>query len=232
MIGRRLTVVATAVAAAALAGAGVAYSSSHSPGDEAFLNDFAKHLGVSPADVRSAWLAAVKDQLDQAVRDGRLTQAQADAMLAHLEQHQAFGGPAPFGGPPGQMWHDGDHGPPPWAGPKPGKGPFGHPDGDGMIAAAASYLGLSIEQLGAQLRSGTTLAQIAAKRGRSVAGLEAAMLKSQRAQLQQVVDDGRITKSQAAEVESHLERFVHDLVHHGFPPFGRDDDKADGRPWA
>jgi len=214
---------AAGVAAALLAGAGVAYSSSHSSSEQSFLNDFAKHLGVSPSAVRSAWLATIKDQLDQAVKDGKLTQAQANAILSHLTRHQPFEVPVPFGGfPPGMMWHDGDHGPPPWAGPKPGSPPFVHPPGDGPLSAAASYLGTPVPDLISQLRSGKTLAQIATAKGKSVAGLEAAMLKAQKAQLDDAVKHGLLTTSQAAKIESHLEQMIHDLVTHGFHPFDLD----------
>lgn len=232
MMRRRASILAGAgVAAALLAGAGVAYSDSHSSSDQSFLDDFAKHLGVSPSTVRSAWLATVKDQLDQAVKDGRLTQAQANAILSHLSKHQQFEGPMPFGGfPPGMMRHDdGDHGPPPWAGPKSGKGPFSHQPGEGPLESAASYLGLSIGGLLTELHSGKTLAQIATAKGKSVSGLESAMLKAQRAQLDDAVKHGMLTKSQAAAIESHLEQMIRDLVTHGFHPFDRDGDGPP--PW-
>jgi len=215
------------VAAALLAGAGVAYSDSHSSSDQSFLNDFAKHLGVSPSAVRSAWLATVKDQLDQAVKDGRLTQAQENAILSHMGKHGPFEGPMmPFGGfPPGMMRHDdGDHGPPPWAGPKPGKGPFAHPPSEGALGAAASYLGVSEGDLLSELHSGRTLAHVATEKGKSVSGLESAMLKAQRAQLDDAVKQGMLTKSQAAAIEARLETMIHNLVTHGFHMFGPDGD--------
>src|SRR5438128_68919 len=118
MMRRRTSILAaTGVAAALLAGAGVAYSNSHSSSRQSFLDNFAHHLGVSPNTVRSAWQATIKDQLDQAVKDGRLTQAEANALLSHLGKHTPFDRPTPFDGlPPGLMRHGGrDHGPPPWA---------------------------------------------------------------------------------------------------------------------
>ena len=46
------------------------------------------------------------------------------------------------------------------------------------ITAAASYLGLSQTQLQTQLQSGKTLAQIARAQGKSVSGLEGAMIEA------------------------------------------------------
>jgi hypothetical protein len=51
------------------------------------------------------------------------------------------------------------------------------------IAAAASYLGLNQTQLQTQLRSGQTLAEIANARGKSVSGLESAMIEATRTNL-------------------------------------------------
>ena len=65
-------------------------------------------------DVKAAMRAAVKTELDEAVKDGRLTQAQADDMLEHLTDRLDDGG---FGRGPG--------GPP-----RGGFGPGG-PDDDG-----------------------------------------------------------------------------------------------------
>ena len=50
------------------------------------LSDVAKDKGVSEQDLRSAVAAAAKTQLDQAVKDGKLTQAQADSMLQRIQQ--------------------------------------------------------------------------------------------------------------------------------------------------
>ena len=45
-----------------------------------YLNDVAKRLDVSPEKLSGALKGAYLDQLDKAVSDGRLTQAQADAL--------------------------------------------------------------------------------------------------------------------------------------------------------
>jgi hypothetical protein len=48
--------------------------------------DVAKANGKSVAEVRAAAKAAVKTRLDKAVKDGDLTQKQADAMLEHVDE--------------------------------------------------------------------------------------------------------------------------------------------------
>ena len=208
-------------------GVGTAYSASQST-SQSFLNDFASHLGLSPSKVQSAWIATMSDRLQQAVKDHRLTQAQADKILAQLKQHRPFDGPGGFGAfPSGRMWRGGDHGPAPWAGPTTrdgfGPGPFMHPAG-GEFGAAAKYLGMSIGDVLTQLRSGKTPAAIAAARGKPASGLQAAMLKADQADLQSAVKDGRLTKKQASEIESRLKQHIEDFVTHGFRAFGHDHD--------
>jgi len=64
------------------------------------LADIAKDKGVSETDVRSAMAAAAKTQLDQSVKDGKLTQTQADDVLQQIQQ----GGSPAFGpGPRGRL---------------------------------------------------------------------------------------------------------------------------------
>ena len=62
---------------------------------QAFLNDVAKRLNVTPAQLNSALKGAAIDQLDAAVKAGKLTQAQANALKQRIQQG-AHGG-APFG---------------------------------------------------------------------------------------------------------------------------------------
>ena len=66
------------------------------------LEQIAKAQGKDYADVKAAVRDAVKTELDEAVKDGRLTQAQADDMLEHLTDHldDGFFGLGP-GGPRG-----------------------------------------------------------------------------------------------------------------------------------
>src|SRR5579859_5135815 len=91
----RLVIGATAVAVAAFAGGAYAATQTNSNPRQAFLNDVAKRLNVSPQMLRSALRGAQLDQLKAAVAAGKLTQAQANAIEKRLQR----GGPFPFGGP-------------------------------------------------------------------------------------------------------------------------------------
>jgi hypothetical protein len=92
---------------------------------DGFAAALAKELGKSPADVRKALRAArtkqFKAQLDQAVKDGRLTQAQAN----QIEKRFKNGPPGFRRGRAGSGPHGGG---PPFGGPGPGFG--GPPPGD------------------------------------------------------------------------------------------------------
>ena len=56
------------------------------------LSEVAKDNGKDYADVKAAIRAAAKTELDAAVKDGRLTQTQADRLLARLGQRLDDGG--------------------------------------------------------------------------------------------------------------------------------------------
>jgi hypothetical protein len=70
------------------------------------LEEIAKAEGKSFDDVKAAVKAAVKKELDEAVKDGKLTQKQADEILSrsteHLDDFRLPGrpGPPPGGAPP------------------------------------------------------------------------------------------------------------------------------------
>jgi hypothetical protein len=201
---RNLVIGLAALAVAAFAG--VAYAATQSSGPstrQAFLNDVAKRLHVTPQQLSSALNGAAADQLQAEVKAGRLTQAQANA----LEQKLKNGGPAPFlplpltpGISPGPGAPRGFLAPGPRF--RAGGLPFAFP-GFGL-GAAASYLGLTPTQLFQQLQSGKSLAQIATSKGKTVAGLEQAMTAPVKKALDAAVAGKAIT---AAKEKQMLSRF-------------------------
>jgi hypothetical protein len=238
---KKLAIALTAVALAALGGGAYAATQSNSNPRQAYLNDLAKRLHVSPSQLTAAMKAALLDQIDAAVKAGKITQAEADAMKQRIqrgevpplffgppgfEEHRFFGPPGfgehRFFGPPGF----GEHrffGPPGFEehrffGPERGFAPGLRRAGP--LSAAAKYLGLSDDQLLQSLASGKTLAQVAKARGKSVAGLEAAMVAAVRSRLDQAVNAGRLTKTQEQDLLSRLQAKVAAVVN-GTPPMLR-----------
>ena len=196
----RTIVIAGAVALAAVAGAGVAVAASHEWGSsdqrQAVINDAAGRLGVTPSALQDAFKAALKDQVEAAVKAGTLTRAQADAIEARIAAGQGpgFGGPGPRGF--GRMHHG----------------------GEGLTAAAA-YLGLTEAQLRTQLESGKSLADIAkATSGKTVAGLVQAMVAAEKAELDKAVQAGKLTAAQEQRIAGQLEQRVTDMVNGTFGP--------------
>jgi hypothetical protein len=191
MIKRRFVIGATGLAA--LGGGGVAYAiSQDSKGDrQAFINDVAQRLNVSPDRLKSALQGALSDRIDAAVAAGKITRAQADAMKQRLQQS----GGAPFlGGPPHPF--------------------FGGPGGPFVAGfdAAGRYLGLTPQQLHDQLESGKSLADIAGDRKKDVGGLKQAIESGVRGRLDTAVKNHRLTKAQEDRILSDLSGRIDTLV--------------------
>jgi AraC-like DNA-binding protein len=202
IVKRKLVIGGAALAVAAFAGGAYAATQNSGPTTrQAFLNDVAKRLHVSPQQLSSALNGAFMDQLQAAVQDGRLTQAQANALEQRLKQKGAA--PAvPFGffgfGPRGL-------GPPRGFGAAILAGP-------GALQGAASYLGLTDAQLFQQLSSGKSLADIANAQHKSVSGLEQAMTSAVKTRLDKLVADKMITAAQEQKLLSRLSNRIADAV--------------------
>lgn len=191
------------VGALVVAGGGAAYAATGSNDPQsALLDDAAKRLDVSPEKLRSALEDAFGAQLDQAVEDGKLTQRQAD----EIKKHAAQRGLPPLGGPPPGAHFELRRG-----GPGPGGALMLGPIGPGSDAAA-TYLGLSPAELHKRLRNGTSLADVAKAEGKSVDGLEQAIVDAARADLDKAVADGDLTQEQADAMLKRLTEHVDELV--------------------
>jgi hypothetical protein len=204
---RKLAIGTTALAAVAFAGGAYAAAQDSTANvRQAFLNDVAKRLKVTPQELTAAFQGAFSDQLRAAVASGKLTQAQANALKQRALRRgglPSFGAPRAFG--PRSFGV-----PPPLGAPRALGRPrfFGGPRffgrGAGVVPAASKYLGLSPIQLLDKLGSGKSLAQIAQAQGKTVAGLKAGMTAAERAQLDKARAAKVITSAQEQKLLSRL----------------------------
>jgi hypothetical protein len=163
------------------------------------LADIATAQGKSVSGLEDAIVADAKTHLDAAVAAGKLTAAQESTMLSDLTAHVAdfvnHSGP-PAGGPGG-----------------PGHGPFD-------LSAVTGYLGIAAADLRTQLQAGNSLADVATAQGKSVSGLEDAIVASAKTHLDSEVSAGTLTATQESTILSGLTAHVADLVNHTGPPPG------------
>jgi hypothetical protein len=194
----RRKVIAGAAAALAVGGAGAGVAATklvnQSPSEEskAIVNDAAKNLGVTPTKLSAAIKKAFSDRIDAAVAAGRLTKAQGEELKQRIQSDDF-----PLFGPPG-------------LGPRgffPGPHPFFH-----GLDGAATYLGLTEDQLRTRIDSGKTLAEIAEAQGKSVAGLKATLVKDTKSKLDAAVKAGRMSKADEQRVLQSLDSRIDDLV--------------------
>jgi hypothetical protein len=218
---RNVVVAGLVVAAFASAGAAIA---ANQPGakeeQKAVIDDTAKQLGVEPAKLEAALQQALVNRVEQAVKDGRLTRAQADGVIARIKS-----GDLPLGGGFGRGGkHSG----------------FGHRGGGfgETAAAAATYLGVSEAQLQTARQAGKSLADVAKEKGKTTAGLKAAMLAAVTKAADAAVTAGKLTKVQRdALVANAPARLDHEIAEthtggrHG-GGFGGPDGPAPGAPVA
>src|SRR5579859_182714 len=187
-----------ALAAGGAVGGALAASGTFDPKAErqAFLNDAAGRLGVTSTKLEDALKAAAIDRVDAALAAGQITKDEADAMKAAINA-----GRLPIGIPgAGPGFHHG----------------FGF-RGGAFLDAAATYLGLTDDQLRTQLESGKSLADVAKAQNKSVDGLKQAMIAAVQSKLDQAVKDGRLTADQRDQLLADFKAHIDDLVNGTLP---------------
>jgi hypothetical protein len=201
MPSKRVVLIGAVVALAAggAVGGALAASGTFDPKAErqAFLDDAAGRLGVTSAKLEDALKQAAIDRVDAALAAGRITKDEADNMKAAINA-----GGLPIGIPgagPGFRLHGGG---------------FGF---RGVLDAAATYLGLTRDQLRTQLESGKSLADVAKAQNKSVDGLKQAIISAVQSKLDQAVKDGRLTSDEESQILAGLKAHIDDLVNGTLP---------------
>lgn len=182
--------------------------------EQAVLADAAKRLGVGANELRSALSSAEDAQLDAAVKAGKVTQAQADAVEQHRQEEGMVLG----------LGH-GDHG-------------HGGPGARFLLAAVVKAIGISEMSLMDQLHGGKTLTAIAKAHGKTLVEVKAAAQAAATSRLDAELKAGRITRAEydeeVAELDEELDRLSdfgeHDRFGHHGPPAaaGRHDPSKGG----
>lgn len=187
---------------------------------EEFLDKLAENLNVTRDELETAIDDAASATVDDAVANGDIPQDRAEDIKQRIEETDGFGpffGPGPHHGPGGRHF-------------------FFHGD---LIQSAADSLGMSVDDLTAELRDGKTIADVAAEKNVSVDDLTADILATAKTDLDQKVADGDLTQEKADEIYSRLSENIGDIIngegplHDGPRPFPRFREffDGDGRPF-
>jgi hypothetical protein len=154
----------------------------------ASLAEIAKEHGKSVDGLEQAVINAAKSELDQRVAAGDITADQEQQVLDGLRSHIGDFVNAKL---------------PPF----PPEPPLGDP-----VASAASYLGLSADQLAQELQDGKSLADVAKAQGKSVTGLEEVVIDAAKSALDKSVVAGDITAEEAEQALSQLNSQIDGFV--------------------
>ena len=172
---------------------GVAAAASPSPAARAtgeycaaFRRAFAANLGVEESALAPAAKAASLATIDAAVADGRMTKATGDRLKARIEKADADGCAL-------------------LAGRLARAGAVVGVAKDGLTAAAGA-LDMTPAELGAALRSGASLKDVAKSKGVPYETVTAAVIASVKTDLDAAVASGRIRQARADRMLARLER--------------------------
>ena len=152
--------------------------------------------GKTVAGLEAAILADAKTHLDRAVADGKLTADAAVQRLQRLQQRVAQ-----------LVMRTGGQ-----DGKKPGAKKKARAAIRGAVKAAATYLGLTTEQIRTQLQSGKSLAEISTAQGKSVDGLKAAIVADAKATIDKLVSSGKISPERGQRYLELIQKNVDRIV--------------------
>jgi polyhydroxyalkanoate synthesis regulator phasin len=181
-----------------------------------FWNALANRLGVTLDKLKEAITGASSDTIDQAVKDGKLTQDQANQMKSNLQNRLNQGNLPGFG------FFGFRHGK--------GFGGFGFGrfglgrGGFGVgnnLSSFAKALNMTETDLMTELQSGKTIAAIAQEKNVDLSQVKTSVLADLKTNLDQVVQAGKLTQSQADQIYSQLSTNFDNLVNRAWPMYPR-----------
>lgn len=177
-----------------------------------FWTLLAAKLGVSADDLKKKAVETRQEMIDQAVKDGRITQAQGDALKQRITSNNII---APIPLPRAAQGNQNQNGQPPF-------GPFGQRKGNGrvmpgmglgkgmmgggieLLEAVAKVLKLEPQALLQQMATGKTLAEIAKAQGVDEAAVKKAIIDTATARIDQLLAYGLISQVRAEQFKARL----------------------------
>lgn len=177
---RILALVAALAACASLAIGASAAAAAEKP---SLADEVAAKLGVSAEQLRTAFRATLTARVDAALAAGKLTPEQAAKLKERIANAKGLGLGAKRGFAKRQQALVKRIG-----------------VKAKRLGAASEYLGLTREQVRAELKAGKSLAQIAVSQGKSASGLVTAMLAPVKERLAKAVAAKRLTQERADEI--------------------------------
>jgi len=156
-----------------------------------FMSDLAKNLGISQSTLTNAVKQSAEDEVQSLLSQGKITQQQATNLDQQIQSGK-FNLNVPLNIRPQVQ----------------GKLPVRNAS---MLQAAATYLGLTQQQLLSDLKAGKTLASLIPS-GKSVSDLESAMIAGMQNQLQAAVTSGKLTQAQESAMLTKLQAMVEQMV--------------------
>lgn len=159
------------------------------------LADMAEEQGVEVSDLRDALLANVTERIDEAVEEGRIDEDEAAEKLAELEarvDERLTTVPELS---------------------ESGKRRAGRSAGS---EALQEILGLTSEEIRAELAEGKTLADIGEEQGVSAEELADALVAAMNERIDEAVEEGNIEADRADEIRSQIEENVEDRINGEF----------------
>jgi hypothetical protein len=166
-------------------------------------------LGITVDEYDAAVEQAQGQVVDEALEEGWLTEDQAERMRERMDEGFGLRGmDKGFMGPHGGLM---------------GRG------GESLVSMMAEELGMSVQDLSAELQDGKTLAEVASEHDVDAQAVADAYLAQLEENLTQAVTDGKITQTQAdwmlqqatENVPDQLNSTWEDCGPHGFPGGGR-----------
>ena len=148
--------------------------------------------GKTQAGLEAAIVADAKTHLDATVASGKLTADREAQILAKLQANVSKVVTAT--GPPAGTKQKGKHAI------------------RAAVKTAATYVGVTVEQIRTQLQAGKSLAEIATAQGKSVDGLKAVIVTDAKAAIATLVSSGKITAERGQQYLDQIQKNIDKIV--------------------